>query len=133
MKPLRLVPASLLLVATILLAAGDEKRGSFNVLLNENYLKFDYTLTFLGHQHKQGYAAFRFQLLDDQGLDLHSSIEEPKTFLKIRTKALAGTIEPEGGTSVIILFPWEDQDPLEGKVQFNTTVFEYKLKKDLRL
>jgi hypothetical protein len=111
-----------------------EKNGSFGVVLYNNFVKFDYVLSYLGESYKENHWAFRLDFEDNKGFDIASEIVEEKTILEAREiNPVQGKVDRKSDTSVVLLFPKEDKTLLKGKVNLYTVILGYKLKKNFRI
>ena len=111
-----------------------EKNGSFAVVLYDNFIKFDYVLSYLGESYEENHWAFRLDFKDNNGFDIASEIVEEETMLKARKiNPVQGKVDRQSDTSVMLLFPKEDKTLLKGKVDLRTVILGYKLKKNFRI
>lgn len=111
-----------------------EKKGSFGVVIQANFVKFNYVITYLGDSYKENHHAFRLDFEDNKGYDITSAIEEEKTHLKTRkNKTIQGKVERQSIRSAILLFPKDNDEPLKGKTTLYTVILGYKLKKSIRI
>ena len=115
--------------------AADEvsEKGSFGVVINQNFVTFSYVATYMGKAATDGHVAFKLDFKDNKGYDVPSEIEEDETFLKAGRNEIKGKTERESPNSVILLFPMPDGEDLEGSVILYTKIFGSKLKKKFRL
>jgi len=127
--------AAILTFCSLLLGANKlERKGSFGVVINNNFVHFSYVLTYLGESYKEGYIAFRLDFEDNKGFDLTSEIDESETVLKnLRNQKLKGKIERKTASTAVILFPKKEDYKLSGKTRLTTSVMGYKLRKTFKL
>ena len=119
---------------SLIIAKQIEKKGSFGVVIDKNFVKFSYVITYLGDSYKENHHAFRLDFEDNKGYDLSKEIEEEKTILKNRkNKTFRGKVERKSVSSVILLFPKNDDEPLQGKTTLYTVIMGYKLKKNINI
>jgi hypothetical protein len=115
-------------------AESTEKKGSFGVVINENFVKFNYVITYLGESYKEKNLAFRLDFEDNKGFDIPSQINESETYLKnYKNESIQGKVERQSVTSVILLFPLKNETSWKGKAKLYTVIVGYKLKKDFNI
>lgn len=119
--------------ASLVIAKQIEKKGSFGVVVHDNFVKFSYVITYLGESYKEDHFTFRLDFEDNKGYDLPSEIEEEETILKDRRKkALQGKVERKSVRSAMLLFPKNNDEPLKGRATLYTVILGYKLKKNIK-
>ncbi|MBW7995301.1 MAG: hypothetical protein FVQ81_01770 [Candidatus Glassbacteria bacterium] len=117
------------------LASADEKseKGSFGVVINQNFVFFSYVLTYIGDSETaEGHVAFFLEFKDNKGYDIPNEVDDTETYLKIGVKKITGKAERKSSESVMLLFPLEDGQKLKGRVTVYTRIFDSKLKKRFR-
>ncbi len=132
---MRFAIAALLAVTVAFSAARAAKmseKGSFGVVIDQNFVKFSYVMTYLGESETKGQVAFELAFNDNKGYDIPSEIEDSDTVLKTRSLKIKGKTERKSINSVLLLFPVENIRDLSGKVSVYTRVFGSKLKKKFR-
>lgn len=111
-----------------------EKKGSFGVVVHQNFVKFSYVITYLSDIYKDNHYAFRLDFENNKGYDILNEIDVKETILKNRkNETFQGILEKKSASSVILLFPKKDDEPLKGKTTLYTVIMGYKLKKAFRL
>ncbi len=113
-------------------AAGMSEKGSFGVVIDQNFVKFSYVLTYLGESETKGQVAFELAFNDNKGYDIPSEVEDSDTVLKTRRLTIKGKTERKSVNSVLLLFPVENIRDLSGRVSVYTRVFGSKLKRKFR-
>ena len=124
---------ALALSAAIVHADSTEKKGSFGLVINDNFVKFSYIITHLGESYKEGHISFQIDFDDNKGYDLASEIDEAATKLKAGKKDIVGKVEIKSASSAVLLFPIEKEDDLKGTVKLYSNIMGYKLQKNFRL
>ncbi|HUU28663.1 MAG TPA: hypothetical protein VM123_12705 [archaeon] len=120
--------------ASTLAAKDIEKKGSFGVVIHENFVKFNYVITYLGDSYKENFIAFRLDFEDNKGYDMPNEIKESETILKnIKNKSIQGKVERQSASSAVLLFPLNEDFTLSGKAKLYTVIIGYKLKKDFNI
>ena len=133
---MKLFSAVLLTVAFASFAfAADEvsEKGSFGVVINQNFVTFSYVATYMGKNSEEGSVAFELDFNDNKGYDVPSEIEDEETVLKAGRKEIQGKSERISANTVKLIFPLPDGEDLEGSVILYTRIFGSKLKKKFRL
>ena len=128
--------AMLLSVACVSFAfAADEvsEKGSFGVVINQNFVTFSYVATYMGKNSEDGSVSFELDFKDNKGYDVPSEIEEEETRLKAGRQEIQGKTERVSPTTVKLIFELPDGEDLEGRVTLYTRIFGSKLKKNFRL
>ena len=102
---------ALLTIATIF-AVGSlsaqvlEQKGSFGIVVAENFVKFNYVITYLGDSAQPDQIAFRISFDDTKGYNLAAEIDEAQTNVKnLKNQSLTGKVNRENSGSAILLFP----------------------------
>ncbi|MFC1544655.1 hypothetical protein ACFL4X_00670 [Gemmatimonadota bacterium] len=115
--------------------AADEvsEKGSFGVVINQNFVTFSYVATYIGKSTTEGHVAFELAFKDNKGYDVPSEIEDDATYLKSGRNEIRGKTERKSPSSVLLLFPLPNGEDLEGSVTLYTKIFGSKLKKKFRL
>jgi hypothetical protein len=108
------------------------EKGSFGVVIDQNFIKFSYVLTYLGESETEGHVEFELTFNDNKGYDVPSEIDDSDTILKTRRLEIEGKVERKSENSVLLLFPVESPRDLNGRVTVYTRVFGSKLKKKFR-
>ena len=117
-----------------LMAQEAEKKGSFGIVIAENFVKFNYSITYLGDSVKPNEIAFRISFDDTKGYNLAAEIDESETMLKnLKHQTIQGKVERENAGSALLLFPKKAESEMKGKVKLYTDVKGYKLKKDFNI
>ena len=126
--------AVLVLVSSSVQAESIENKGSFGLVVNGQFLKINYILTYLGQDYKDGFLAFRMNLEETKGLYLSEEIIEEDLKLKNhKNKEVEGKIEESGEDHVLVLFPNEGNFAKTKMFKLYMTIRDYKLKKNIRL
>ena len=114
--------------------AADEisEKGSFGVVINQNFVTFSYVATYIGKSDTEGHVAFLLDFKDNKGYDVPSEIEEEDTYLKAGRRQIKGKSERKSASSVLLSFPLPDGEDLEGNVTLYTRIFGSKPKKKFR-
>ncbi|MFH1069235.1 MAG: hypothetical protein V1794_06385 [Candidatus Glassbacteria bacterium] len=133
MTKFRILIVALAMSLSMLHAESNEKKGSFGLVINDNFIKFSYIITYLGNSYKEGHIAFQIDFDDNKGFDLASEIDEAETKLKVNKKDLRGTIERKSASSAVLFFPTENEDDYKGTVKLYSDIMGYKLQKSFRL
>jgi hypothetical protein len=132
---MKYICAMLLAVAVAFSAAHAEEiseKGSFGVVIDQNFIKFSYVMTYLGESETEGHIGFELAFEDNKGYDIPSEIDDTDTVLKSRRLEIEGKVERKSEHSVLLLFPIESPRDLSGRVTIYTRVFGSKLKKKFR-
>lgn len=128
------VLAAIVFMSSSVQAESIENRGSFGLVVNGQFLKINYILTYLGQDYKEGFLAFRMDLDDTKGLYLSEEVVEEDLKLKNhKNKELQGKIEESSENQVLIVFPNEDDFADTKMLKLYMTIRDYKLKKNIRL
>ncbi|MCE5271295.1 hypothetical protein LLH00_08415 [bacterium] len=123
-----------ILLASSLMAQDKELKGSFGVVIAENFVKFNYTISYLGDSAQPDNLAFRISFDDTKGFNLAGEITEAETQLKnLKNQSLQGKVQRESAASALLLFPKDASFDLKGKTKLYTEIKGYKLKKDFTL
>ncbi len=119
------------LLAGSLLAQEKEIKGSFGVVIAESFVKFNYTITYLGDSFQGNNLAFRINFDDTKGHNLGAEINESETQLKnLKNQILRGKVQRESASSAILMFAKDSPFDLTSKTKLQTEVKGVKLKKD---
>lgn len=111
-----------------------EKKGSFGVVVRENFVKFSYVLTYLGNAYKEDHIAFQIDFDDSKGYDISNEIDENETILKDgRNNTIQGKVERKTASSSILIFPVEKTDDLKGQAKLYTRIMGYRLKQTFKI
>ncbi len=132
---MRFLLAALLAVAVAFSTARAEEiseKGSFGVVIDQNFIKFSYVMTYLGESKTEGHIEFELAFDDNKGYDIPSEIDDTDTILKTRRDVIEGKVERKDVNSVLLLFPVESPKDINGRVTVYTRVFGSKLKKKFR-
>ncbi len=132
---MRLILAALLAVIVSFSTASAEEiseKGSFGVVINQNFVHFSYVLTYLGKSETEGHVAFELAFDDNKGYDIPSEIDDSDTLLKTRREQFEGKTERKDINTVLLLFPVENPRDLKGRITVYTRIFGSKLKKKFR-
>jgi len=131
MRKSLLAVAMCVLFAGSLLAQEKEMKGSFGVVIAENFVKFNYTITFLGDSYQGNNLAFRLNFDDTKGFNLCSEINESETQLRnLKNQTLPGKVQREGAGSAVLIFANDGSFDMKSKTKIQTEVKGVKLKKD---
>lgn len=123
-----------ILLASSLLAQDKEIKGSFGVVIAENFVKFNYTIAYLGDAAQPDNLAFRITFDDTKGFNLAGEINEAETQLKnLKNQTIQGKVQRESAGSALLLFPKDAGFDLKGKTKLYTEIKGYKLKKDFAI
>ena len=109
------------------------KKGSFGVVVQGNYVKLDYKLTYLGKDYKDDCIAFKFEVDDPKGLYIGEEAIEDET--KIKTfdgEEFKGAIEERQDNSFIMVFPDDKNIEESRQIKVYTRIRDYKFKTDLK-
>ena len=105
-----------------------EKNGTFGFEYYGNFVTLNYSITCLGESYKPGNLTFRIELEDTKGFDLSRQVVESECKLKdVRNKKVAGKVERISDSSIRILFPFDEDFKLDGKMKLYTVIRDYKL------
>lgn len=122
------------LTAGTLSAQGAEQKGSFGVVISENFVKFNYVLSYLGESAQPDHVSFRISFDDTKGYNLAAEIDEAQTSLKnVRNQTISGKVERESASSAVLMFPKDESFALKGKIRFYTVIKGYKLNRSFDL
>ena len=115
--------------------AADEvsEKGSFGVVINQNFVTFSYVAIYKGKSATDSHVTFELDFKDNKGYDVPSEIDEDDTYIKTGHREIKGKAERKSPSSVLLIFPLDDNEDLEGSVTLYTRVFGSKLKKKFRL
>ncbi len=123
-----------ILLASSLMAQDKEIKGSFGVVIAENFVKFNYTISYLGDSAQPDNLAFRITFDDTKGFNLAGEINEGETQLKnLKNQTIQGKVQRESASSALLLFPKDGSFDTKGKTKLYTEIKGYKLKKDFTL
>ncbi|MBN2288845.1 MAG: hypothetical protein JXQ83_05885 [Candidatus Glassbacteria bacterium] len=110
-----------------------EQKGRFGIVIHDNFVTLDYVITYLDETHKPDHLAFRLDIQDAKGLDLAYEVAEEECLLKnARKQTLEGKVERINNTTVILLFPYDENFQKTKKLTLYTVIRDYKLKKDFK-
>jgi len=132
MKVLTAILVSVLAAGSAIAADEISEKGSFGVVINQNFVTFSYVATYVGKGETDNEVAFLLEFNDNKGYDVPSEIEDEGTYIKAGRKQIQGHSERKSASSVLLLFPMSDGEDLEGSVTLYTKVFGSKLKKKFR-
>jgi len=87
-----------------------ERKGSFGVVVRENFVKFSYVLTYLGNAYKD------------------------ETIIKDgRNNTIQGKVERKTSSSSILVFPVGNTEDLKGQAKLYTRIMGYRLKQTFKI
>ena len=111
-----------------------EQKGRFGLAIGESFVTLNYIITYLNETHKAGHLAFKIDLEEAKGLDLEQEVVESECKLKnAKKQIISGKVERRSDTSIILLFPLDDNFKKTSKMTVYTVIRDYKLKKNFRL
>ena len=111
-----------------------EQKGRFGLAIGESFVTLNYIITYLNETHKAGHLAFKIDLEEAKGLDLEQEVVESECKLKnAKKQIISGKVERRSDTSIILLFPFDDNFKKTSKMTVYTVIRDYKLKKNFRL
>ena len=105
-----------------------EKKGTFGFEYYGNFVTMNYSITCLGKSYKPGNLTFQIDLEDTKGFDLSQLVVDSECKLKdVRNNKVSGKVERISDSSIRILFPFEGDFKLDGKMKLYTVIRDYKL------
>ena len=111
-----------------------EQKGRFGLAIGESFVTLNYIITYLNETHKAGHLAFKIDLEEAKGLDLEQEVVESECKLKnAKKQIISGKVERRSDTSIILLFPLDDNFKKTSKMTVYTVIRDYKLKKNFKL
>ncbi len=111
-----------------------EEKGRFGLAVGESFVTVNYVITYLDETYKAGYLAFKIDLEEAKGLDLEQEVVESECKLKnAKKQIISGKVERRSDTSIILLFPLDDNFKKTSKMTVYTVIRDYKLKKNFKL
>ena len=85
-----------------------EKKGSFGVVVHQNFVKFSYVITYLSDIYKDNHYAFRLDFENNKGYDILNEIDVKETILKNRkNETFQGILEKKKRKQCNPAFPEE--------------------------
>jgi len=111
-----------------------EQKGRFGLVIGDNFMTLNYVITYLNDSHKPDHLAFQLDIEDSKGLDLAHEVVESECKLKNSKKqTITGKVERRSATSIILLFPLDENFEKTRKMTVYTVIRDYKLKKTFKL
>ena len=111
-----------------------EQKGRFGLVIGDNFMTLNYVITSLNESHKPDHLAFQLDIEDSKGLDLAHEVVESECKLKNSKKqTITGKVERRSATSIILLFPLDENFEKTRKMTVYTVIRDYKLKKTFKL
>ena len=129
-----LVVFCLATAANVFSADSVEKKGSFGVVVRENFVKFSYVLTYLGNAYKEDHISFQLDFDNSKGYDISNEIDENETIIKDgRNNTIQGKVERKTSSSSILVFPVGNTEDLKGQAKLYTRIMGYRLKQTFKI